>query len=100
MCIRDSLETDEGLPVLRPNSQPLDSDGQGFYLDLTTDPSYADDLSANARAFHWQFSMPARHVVPDAIPLLSGSYRLRVSVPSDPPTEIVSAVFAISDGSQ
>lgn len=76
-----TLVREDGAPVLRPNGQPLDSDGIGFWLDLTTVPTYADDLSATTREFDWHFSMPAAHPVPGAVPALSGTFRLSVALP-------------------
>jgi len=93
-----TLETSDGDPVLRANGLQVDSDGQGFYVDLATDPTYAEDLDATTRAFHWIFHLPAQHKVPGALPSLSdGSYQIRVTLPTEPPTEVVSGAFSIEE---
>jgi len=81
-----TLEQDTGsgfAPVLRSNGTPVDSQGYEFWTDLTTDPTYADAMPA-IRTFYWQFSFPMTHRVPSSVTDLSGSFRFKVVVPSDP----------------
>ena len=90
-----SLEHADGTPVLRANGLPVTSDGQAFWIDLATNPTYADNLDAAARTFEWTFSMPTRHAVVSAGPdLPEGAYRLRVEAPDGAAgVQIVSGVF-------
>ena len=91
------LETASGEPVLRPNGEPVFSDGLRFWIDLTVDPPYEED--ADARAFAWQFSLPVQHTCPVGDPGLQAdnSYRLRVEIPdsSGGSDEVISASFAV-----
>ncbi|HHO53926.1 MAG TPA: hypothetical protein ENK18_24400 [Deltaproteobacteria bacterium] len=93
-----TLQTAAGEPVLRPNGLPWDSDGQAFWVELQTDPSYADDLEASTRSFQWQFALPVRHALAEAGPRLSGSYRLAVAVPDGAggTVEVVSSAFEVT----
>jgi hypothetical protein len=78
-----TLESADSGTVLRPNGEPLTSDGLGFYVDLMPVPGYSEAPDATERRFQWQFSMPVRHQVIGALPeLIEGeSYRLRVEIP-------------------
>jgi len=94
------LETVGGEPVLRAGGIPVDSDGQGFWIDLAVDPPYEDDLSAASRQFQWTFSMPIQHPVVGALPQLDGDYRLRVELPDGEGghIEVTSATFSVASG--
>ncbi len=93
------LEQADGTPILRPNGLPVTSDGQAFTVELTTDPSYADNLTAGARTFQWHFTLPTRHAVVEAGPdLPEGSYRIRVEAPDGASgVEIVSGAFNLTE---
>ncbi len=93
-----TLEHADGSPVLRPGGLPVTSDGQAFWLELTTDPTYADALEAPSRAFHWHFHVPVTHAVERAVPELSGSYRIRVAIPDGGggTVEATSGTFTVS----
>lgn len=86
------LEDEGGAPVLRPGGHPVTSEGVAFWLDLTTEPTYAETLEAPARRFLWHVRLPVRHEVPGAVPELAGRYRLRVVQGS---LEVTSGVFEV-----
>lgn len=92
-----TLTDAQGEPILGPNGKPIDSDGYAFWIDLSVSPGYGDEPNASMRTFRWSFSMPAAQTVPGLLPDLgSGSYRLRVSIPTQGGmTEAYSAVFTI-----
>ncbi len=80
-----TLEQDTGggfSPVLRPDGTGVDSNGYEFWIDLSTDPSYADSMPA-IRTFDWTFHFPVTHRVPTSVTDLSGQFRFRVVVPTD-----------------
>lgn len=93
-----TLQAADGAPVLRPNGRPWDSDGQAFWVELQTDPSYSDDLEAPTRSFQWQFVLPVRHAVAAAGPELAGSYRISVALPDGTggTVEAVSSPFEVT----
>ncbi|MFH2009850.1 MAG: neutral/alkaline non-lysosomal ceramidase N-terminal domain-containing protein [bacterium] len=86
-----------GDPVLLPNGLPVTSDGYGFWVDLSVTPLYSEEMRPASREFLWTFNMPIRQPVAGLIPELSGgSYRLRISLPTDgDPLEVTSAEFAV-----
>lgn len=87
-----------GEGVARPNGRPLTSDGQAFWVELATDPPYADGIDVPSRAFHWKFSMPVRHAVVGASPELLGGYRLEVALPDGAggTAQVGSALFTVT----
>ena len=92
------LELEDGTPVLRPGGQPVDSDGLGFWVELSTDPTYRADMDASERAFHWHVHLFPRPRVIGAHPRLEGRYRLRVEVPvaGGEPMDVISDTFEVS----
>lgn len=90
--------TKDGNPVLRPNGLPVTSDGQAFWLELTTEPTYDAEIDASSRAFHWHFHLAVTHVVPGAGPTLDGTYGLRAELPDGAGgiTTVDSAPFAVA----
>ena len=93
------LQHADGTPVLRPSGRPVDSDGQAFWIELQTDPSYADDLTAATRQFQWRFTVPVSHELSGVVPTLAGSYRLSVALPDGAggQIEVVSAPFEVTE---
>jgi hypothetical protein len=89
-----TLETADGTPVLRANGAPITSDDYAFWVDLQPVPAWKE--AATERRFEWKLSMPVRHKVA-GLPELSGSYRIRVSVPSaSGPVDVVSSTFSVT----
>lgn len=81
-----TLEQDTGsgfAPVLRPNGTAVTSDGYELWIDLTTDPTYTDEMPADQRTFYWAFSFPVTHRVPSSVTDLSGEFRFTVTIPVD-----------------
>lgn len=78
-----TLETAAGEAVMRKNGAALNSDGYAFYLTLEQTPEYKTDPKAATRRFAWRVSLPLQHKVPGTLPLLRGSYRLRVDLPKE-----------------
>jgi len=79
------LEQDNGsgfAPVLCNDGTPVDSNGYEFWIDLATDPSYADQMPA-IRTFFWTFNFPVTHRVPSSVTDLSGQFRFHVTIPTD-----------------
>ena len=70
-------------PVMRKTGQPVDSDGYELWLDLTTNPTYADKMPAPEREFAWTFHFPVSHRVPAGFEPLDGTYRFAVTIPTD-----------------
>jgi hypothetical protein len=70
-------------PVLRKTGEPVDSDGYELWLELTTNPTYADEMPASEREFAWAFHFPVSHRVPAGFEPLDGSYRFAVTIPTD-----------------
>lgn len=94
---RATLTDAQGEPVRRPGGQAIDSNGYSFWIDLKPEPGYRENRDARSRMFLWTFSMPAAHTVPGLLPdLRGGSYRLRVSIPTEAASlEVLSSVFTI-----
>jgi len=70
--------------VVRSDGRPVDSDGNGFWLDLAPDPGYGEDEAAESRTFRWTFSFPLTRRDAGLGSPLSGSYRFVVDVPGGP----------------
>ena len=70
--------------VLNPSGAPIASDGYGYWTDLTLDPPYSDsDVLPLTRHFLWSISMPATSRYTDAAGLGAGTYRFRVTIPTE-----------------
>jgi len=95
-----TLEQDTGggfEPVLRPNGTAVDSNGYEFWIDLQTDPPY-DEVMPAIRTFSWTYNFPVSHRVPSSVTDLSGSFRFRVTIPTDlegGTTEAVTGSFTV-----
>lgn len=83
-----------GAAVLARNGLPITSDGVGFTVRLTPEPSYADAPDAGSRTFRWQFSFPVRHRQDVGLPELAGSYRFQVDLPDG--TSATTRTFTVS----
>ena len=100
-----TLERDSGsgfAEVTRANGTPVTSEGYEFWVDLSTDPEYADVMPAPVRTFYWTFHYPVTHRVPTTATDLTGSFRFRVAIPTDAAgatTEAVTAVYAVGGAS-
>lgn len=92
-----TLTRENGEPLSRANGTPVDSDGYGFWVDLAPEPGYRSAPTVELRKFAWTFSMPAMQAVPEVLPdLRGGTYRLRVSLPTEGGVmEVVSAAFSV-----
>ncbi|MFT7519079.1 MAG: hypothetical protein ACI9MC_001219, partial [Kiritimatiellia bacterium] len=88
------LEMADGTPVTTRGGRALDSTSYAFRIELSTTPSYADELPASERAFHWTFRLPTTRPVAGLVPDLMGRYRLRVVLAGG--REVVSDVFDVS----
>lgn len=87
-----TLEHDGGsgfAPVLRRNGRGVDSDSYDFWVDLATDPTYADALRSEARTFLWTFHFPVARRAGSTLPPLAGPHRFRVRIPAAPGGEEV-----------
>ncbi len=95
-----TLERDAGsgfAPVLRANGTEVTSEGYELWIDLTTDPTYADQMPASQREFRWTFSFPVSHRVSGAVDDLSGQLRFVVSVPTENgDVEVTTSAFTVS----
>ena len=92
------LETADGEAVVGSNTAPIHSDDYGFWIGLEPEPTYKDEPDAEERVFHWTVHLPASRRVPGLLPELSGSYQLRMVLPSDEEgttVEVVSGIFAV-----
>ena len=98
------LEQDTGsgfAPVLRPNTTEVTSDGYEFWVELTADPAYQDQMPAASRRFDWTFFFPVTHRVPGSVSDLSGQLRFRVIIPTDSEgstTEVITSAFSVEPG--
>jgi hypothetical protein len=73
-----------------------DSDGYGYWVDLTPEPSYQETLEPTERVFNWTFSLPlATRAM--AFGPGTGPYRFRVVLPleSGDSTEVESTPFTV-----
>jgi neutral ceramidase len=100
-----TLEQDTGdgfAPVTHADGTPVNSDGYEFWTDLTTDPSYADQMPA-IRTFNWEFSFPMTHRVATAVTDLSGSFQFRIVIPTDQDggtEEVTTGAFTVVQAAQ
>lgn len=96
-----TLERDDGTgtfaPVMRANGLPVDSASYDFWLDLTPNPAYADQLRATSRTFEWAFHFAVGHRARSGIPALSGGrYRFTVRIPTtDGETTVSTGAFTV-----
>ncbi len=86
-----------GDPVLAANDVPITSDGYAFWVELAVDPPYREEMSPTSRSFFWTIAMPIQQPVVGLVPDLSGgTYRLRITVPTESdPLEVDSATFSV-----
>jgi hypothetical protein len=95
---RATLQKQDGdwADVVRPGGQPYDSDARGFWVDLTTTPSWDETDDFAERAFHWTFSLPLTRRGGGPAEA-GGTYRFVVSVPRDgqEPLEVVTEPFVV-----
>jgi hypothetical protein len=90
-------DTGEGFQdVLNPAGVTVDSDSYAFWVDLSPEPSYADEEGPLARRFVWTFSLPLNTRAADWTEVAAASYRFSVSFPgiADP---VLSSGFSFSD---
>ena len=95
-----TLEQDTGSgfsAVQRNDGTNVTSEGYEFWVDLTTDPSYADTMPSAIRTFYWTFHFPVSHRAPTTLPALSGDLRFRVAIPStEGEVEAVTGTFSVN----
>ncbi len=64
--------------VLAPDTRVWDSDGYGWWVDLVTEPSYAETLDPTDRVFGWTFNLP---LATRGMRIEPGVYRAKVTLP-------------------
>jgi neutral ceramidase len=87
-------EAADGLwgPATYPSARPIDSRGPELELSLTTEPSYDDALSLEARTFLWTAQLPASFSVPAPLSL-TGRLRLIITGTQPEPYTLITAAF-------
>lgn len=71
-----------GSPVLALNGVALNSDTRAWWVQVTPEPSYKESPNAEERRFAWRFHYPVQRAVGAIAPSLSGTYRIRVTLPT------------------
>lgn len=84
--------------VLRPNGKPYDSDGYGYWVNLSTEPAWgARPIAPAPRQFRWNFNLALGRAVPVFEGATTGTFRFRVVLPGPSgETEVFSEAFDVT----
>jgi neutral ceramidase len=82
--------------VSGPTGATVDSDGYAFWVELSPEPSYADEEGPVARRFVWTFSLPLTTRAATWSEPSAAGYRFSVSFPGDD-GDLFSESFSVGD---
>lgn len=92
--------TSDFADLIHTNATAYDSNGYGFWIDLETEPSYAETIDRVARHFKWTFHMPLRRSAGGLPGSLTGTFRFRLLIPTKEGDvlEVTSGPFTVAGG--